>query len=113
MNNNVLKLKSIILIILIVGLLQVNAKAYGEPYVSNSITIDGYFDDWKDKPHTDVKQGRVQKLPIRYLFLEMKRMFIFMFRCQKIIINNLMGTITILYMMVKKQVLLLYMIKEM
>jgi len=55
MKNRVLRFKSIVLTVLILAVLQVNVKAYGETYVSNAITIDGYYDDWKDKPHTDVK----------------------------------------------------------
>jgi len=54
MKNKGLKFKSITLVMLIVALLQVEAKAYGEAYVNNAITIDGYYDDWKDKPHTDI-----------------------------------------------------------
>ena len=54
MKNKGLKFKSIIWAMLIFPLLQVNAKAYAQTYVSSAIVIDGYYDDWKDKPHTNI-----------------------------------------------------------
>lgn len=33
----------------------VNAKAYGETYANNAIKIDGYYDDWTDKPYTEIR----------------------------------------------------------
>jgi len=57
MKNKGFKFKFVMLTILILSMLQVKTMAYGETYVDKAITIDGYFDDWQDKPHMDVKWG--------------------------------------------------------
>lgn len=71
-------LKISLLILSFFMFLQVQTYAYGESYNENVINIDGHFDDWADKPVTDVKYDWDSKAAHKVsLFRDSKYVYIY------------------------------------